>query len=109
MRACSELPKLCAFFHIPFQSGDNDILREMKRGYTHERCVRACVHACRGEGEVGGTQQGHGKICLEALRNITFHGRNEKSHRVLQQHAWPLQGGGQSVEWGGKVERGDGR
>lgn len=37
VRACSELPKLCEFFHIPFQSGDNDILREMKRGYTHER------------------------------------------------------------------------
>lgn len=37
IRACSELPKLCEFFHIPFQSGDNDILREMKRGYTWER------------------------------------------------------------------------
>ncbi|KAG1652547.1 hypothetical protein FOA52_007138 [Chlamydomonas sp. UWO 241] len=37
VRACAELPKLCEFFHIPFQSGDNDILREMKRGYTHER------------------------------------------------------------------------
>ena len=32
IRACSELPKLCEFFHIPFQSGDNDILRAMKRG-----------------------------------------------------------------------------
>jgi hypothetical protein len=31
-RACSELDKMCEFFHIPFQSGDNDILREMKRG-----------------------------------------------------------------------------
>ena len=30
MRACAELPKLCEFFHIPFQSGDNDILRAMK-------------------------------------------------------------------------------
>lgn len=30
VRACAELPKLCEFFHIPFQSGDNDILREMK-------------------------------------------------------------------------------
>ncbi len=30
MRACAELPKLCEFFHIPFQSGDNDILRDMK-------------------------------------------------------------------------------
>ncbi len=37
IRACSELPKLCEFFHIPFQSGDNDILREMARGYTAER------------------------------------------------------------------------
>eukprot|EP00195_Chlamydomonas_chlamydogama_P011550 CAMPEP_0202907068 /NCGR_PEP_ID=MMETSP1392-20130828/41192_1 /ASSEMBLY_ACC=CAM_ASM_000868 /TAXON_ID=225041 /ORGANISM="Chlamydomonas chlamydogama, Strain SAG 11-48b" /LENGTH=553 /DNA_ID=CAMNT_0049595811 /DNA_START=24 /DNA_END=1685 /DNA_ORIENTATION=+ len=37
VRACAELPRLCEFFHIPFQSGDNDILREMKRGYTHER------------------------------------------------------------------------
>jgi len=46
VRACSELPKLCAFFHIPFQSGDNDILREMKRGYTHER-YRAIIDNIR--------------------------------------------------------------
>jgi hypothetical protein len=37
VRACSELPKLCEFFHIPFQSGDDDVLREMKRGYTAAR------------------------------------------------------------------------
>jgi tRNA-2-methylthio-N6-dimethylallyladenosine synthase len=37
VRACAELPKLCEFFHIPFQSGDDDILREMKRGYTAAR------------------------------------------------------------------------
>jgi tRNA-2-methylthio-N6-dimethylallyladenosine synthase len=37
IRACQELPKVCEHFHIPFQSGDNDILRAMKRGYTHER------------------------------------------------------------------------
>lgn len=30
IRACAELPKMCEFFHVPFQSGDNDILREMK-------------------------------------------------------------------------------
>jgi tRNA-2-methylthio-N6-dimethylallyladenosine synthase len=46
VRACSELPKLCEFFHIPFQSGDNDILREMKRGYTHER-YRAIIDNIR--------------------------------------------------------------
>lgn len=74
VRACAELPKLCEFFHIPFQSGDNDVLREMKvrpldwiclashalaplfqslhlpsilqRGYTHQR-YRAIVDNIR--------------------------------------------------------------
>ncbi|PSC76975.1 tRNA-i(6)A37 modification enzyme [Micractinium conductrix] len=46
IKACSELPKLCEFFHIPFQSGDNDILREMKRGYTHER-YREIINSIR--------------------------------------------------------------
>ena len=46
IKACAELPKLCEFFHIPFQSGDNDILREMARGYTHER-YREIIHSIR--------------------------------------------------------------
>ena len=29
--------ELCEMFHIPFQSGDDDILREMARGYTAKR------------------------------------------------------------------------
>lgn len=37
IRACQELPKVCEHFHIPFQSGDDDILKAMKRGYTRER------------------------------------------------------------------------
>ncbi len=37
IRACAELPKVCEHFHIPFQSGDNDILKAMGRGYTHEK------------------------------------------------------------------------
>ncbi|WP_036479261.1 tRNA (N6-isopentenyl adenosine(37)-C2)-methylthiotransferase MiaB [Myxosarcina sp. GI1] len=40
IRACSELPKVCEHFHIPFQSGDNEILKAMKRGYTHEKYRR---------------------------------------------------------------------
>ncbi len=35
--ACAELPKLCEHFHIPFQSGSNQILKEMARGYSIER------------------------------------------------------------------------
>ncbi|MBC6479939.1 MAG: tRNA (N6-isopentenyl adenosine(37)-C2)-methylthiotransferase MiaB [Hormoscilla sp. GM7CHS1pb] len=37
IKACAELPKVCEHFHIPFQSGDNDILKAMARGYTHEK------------------------------------------------------------------------
>ncbi|MEM8780684.1 MAG: tRNA (N6-isopentenyl adenosine(37)-C2)-methylthiotransferase MiaB [Cyanobacteria bacterium P01_G01_bin.49] len=37
IRACHELPKVCEHFHIPFQSGNNEILKAMKRGYTHEK------------------------------------------------------------------------
>ncbi|MBD2233432.1 tRNA (N6-isopentenyl adenosine(37)-C2)-methylthiotransferase MiaB [Phormidium tenue] len=40
VRACAELPKVCEHFHIPFQSGDNDVLKAMARGYTHERYRR---------------------------------------------------------------------
>jgi len=40
IRACAELPKVCEHFHIPFQSGDNTILKAMSRGYTHEKYRR---------------------------------------------------------------------
>jgi len=38
--ACAELPKVCEHFHIPFQSGDDDVLRAMARGYTVDRYRR---------------------------------------------------------------------
>ena len=38
--ACAELPKVCEHFHIPFQSGDDEVLRAMARGYTAERYRR---------------------------------------------------------------------
>ncbi len=40
IRACAELPKVCEHFHIPFQSGDNQVLKRMSRGYTHEKYRR---------------------------------------------------------------------
>jgi tRNA-2-methylthio-N6-dimethylallyladenosine synthase len=47
IRACAELPKVCEHFHIPFQSGDNDILKAMSRGYTQER-YRRIIQMIRG-------------------------------------------------------------
>jgi len=38
--ACAELPKVCEHFHIPFQSGDDQVLRHMARGYTVDRYRR---------------------------------------------------------------------
>ncbi len=37
IEACSKLNKVCEHFHIPFQSGDNQILKMMGRGYTIEK------------------------------------------------------------------------
>ena len=37
INACAELPKVCEHFHIPFQSGDNVVLKRMARGYTIEK------------------------------------------------------------------------
>ena len=34
--ACQKLSKVCEHFHIPFQSGDNKILKAMKRGHTQQ-------------------------------------------------------------------------
>ncbi len=34
IKACHELDKVCEHFHIPFQSGNDEILRLMARGYT---------------------------------------------------------------------------
>jgi tRNA-2-methylthio-N6-dimethylallyladenosine synthase len=38
--ACADLPRVCEHFHIPFQSGDDEVLRQMARGYTVDRYRR---------------------------------------------------------------------
>ncbi len=37
IQACFELDKVCEHFHIPFQSGNDEILKQMSRGYTIKR------------------------------------------------------------------------
>lgn len=37
IQTMAELPKVCEHVHLPLQVADNDLLREMKRGYTVEQ------------------------------------------------------------------------
>ncbi len=37
IQTCFQLEKVCEHFHIPFQSGNNEILRLMSRGYTIDK------------------------------------------------------------------------
>ncbi len=34
LHAVNDLPKICRYLHVPLQSGCDDVLRRMKRGYT---------------------------------------------------------------------------
>lgn len=43
----ADLPKVCEHFHIPFQSGDNELLKAMSRGYTQEK-YRRIIDTIRG-------------------------------------------------------------
>jgi len=46
VRSVAELPKVCEHFNIPLQAGDNDVLAQMRRGYTIEEYVE-WVHKIR--------------------------------------------------------------
>lgn len=43
IQAVAANPKLMPCFNVPFQSGDNDILQLMRRGYTRERYLEICA------------------------------------------------------------------
>lgn len=38
--AVATLDKVCECFHMPFQAGDNNVLKEMRRGYTYESYMK---------------------------------------------------------------------
>lgn len=40
IRCFKELDHLCPHIHLPFQSGSNDVLRRMKRGYAREQYLK---------------------------------------------------------------------
>jgi len=40
VKAVAEMPALCEMFHVPFQAGDDDVLKAMERGYTAKRYIQ---------------------------------------------------------------------
>lgn len=40
LETCGRLPKVMPYFHLPVQSGDDDVLRAMRRGYTRDDYLR---------------------------------------------------------------------
>ena len=38
--AVATLDKVCECFHMPFQAGDDEVLKRMRRGYTHDSYMR---------------------------------------------------------------------
>jgi tRNA-2-methylthio-N6-dimethylallyladenosine synthase len=43
--AIRDLPRVCEHLHLPFQSGDDDILRQMRRRYTTDQYRQIITHA----------------------------------------------------------------
>ncbi len=46
LEAMRDLPEVCEYLHLPVQSGSNDVLRRMRRGYTVEQYVNLVDRAC---------------------------------------------------------------
>jgi tRNA-2-methylthio-N6-dimethylallyladenosine synthase len=44
--AVASLDKVCECFHMPFQAGDNTVLKQMRRGYTYESYMKI-IHKIR--------------------------------------------------------------
>lgn len=69
--AIADLPKVCEHVHLPLQSGDDDVLRAMRRGYTvaeYERLVE------RLRARVPG-------LCLTTDLMVGHPGETEEQHR----------------------------
>jgi tRNA-2-methylthio-N6-dimethylallyladenosine synthase len=51
--AFRELPKLMPYLHFPAQSGSNEVLKRMRRGYTHERYLELVAAAREAVPDIG--------------------------------------------------------
>ena len=71
IKTCYDLDKVCEHFHIPFQSGNNEILRLMARGYTVEK-YKQIIYNIR-------SLMPHASITADAI--VAFPGETEKQYR----------------------------
>ena len=71
IKACFELDKVCEHFHIPFQSGNNEILKLMARGYTIEK-YKQIIDNIR-------FLMPHASITADAI--VAFPGETEKQYK----------------------------
>ena len=71
IQACYELDKVCEHFHIPFQSGNDEILKLMARGYTIDRYKRI-IENIR-------SLKPNASITADAI--VAFPGESEKQYR----------------------------
>jgi tRNA-2-methylthio-N6-dimethylallyladenosine synthase len=71
IQACHELDKVCEHFHIPFQSGNDEILKQMSRGYTIKK-YKNIIENIR-------SLMPHASITADAI--VAFPGETEKQYK----------------------------
>jgi len=71
IKACHELDKVCEHFHIPFQSGNDEILKLMARGYSIDK-YKKIIEEIR-------SLMPNASITADAI--VAFPGESEKQYR----------------------------
>jgi tRNA-2-methylthio-N6-dimethylallyladenosine synthase len=73
--AVAHLDKVCECFHMPFQAGDDDVLKAMRRGYTYDSYMKI-IHKIR-------AQAPDAAICADVI--VGFPGETEEAFQKTLQ------------------------
>jgi threonylcarbamoyladenosine tRNA methylthiotransferase MtaB len=73
LEALASSPVFCPHLHLPLQSGDDDVLARMRRGYTADAFVRVCDRAREKLG---------GDLHISSDILVAFPGESEKAFRA---------------------------
>lgn len=82
INAFRDLPKLCSYFHLPFQSGSDRILRSMRRFYTRESYMEKAAQLREARPDIAistdvivgfpGETEEDFEQTMDLVRNVTF-------------------------------------